>query len=109
MAFGTFLASGLFHEVGLLVAGRRMDHRVTLFFVLQAVGIAIEKLFRMLTGRRVGGVLGTIWAMLFILGIGQMCSRSHRYLSHDFATDVSIQPMHGLLEESEVHGRYPPS
>ena len=109
MAFGTFLASGLFHEVGLLVAGRSMDHRVTLFFVLQAAGIAIEKLFRRLTGRRVGGVLGTIWAMLFILGIGQMCSGSHRHLSHDFATDVSNQPMHGLLEESEVHGRYLPS
>lgn len=74
MVFGTFLASGLFHEIGLAVAGRDVDHRVTVFFLLQAFGITLEKAFRKVTGRRVGGVLGIVWAMIFVLGFGQMCS-----------------------------------
>lgn len=74
MVFGTFLASGLFHEIGLTVAGRDVDHRVTVFFLLQAFGITLEKAFRKVTGRRVGGVLGIVWAMIFVLGFGQMCS-----------------------------------
>ncbi|KAI0806713.1 hypothetical protein C8Q74DRAFT_1223971 [Fomes fomentarius] len=61
MVFGTFLASGLFHEIGITVAGRDVDHRVT-------------RAFRRVTGRRVGGVLGTVRAMIFVLGFGQMCT-----------------------------------
>ena len=46
-----------------------------MFFFLQAVGIMMEKAFGALTGRRVGGVLGFAWAALFILGLGQICSK----------------------------------
>ena len=75
MVFGTFLASALFHEIGIATTGVDMDRRVFLFFLLQAVGITMEKGFKMLIGRRVGGALGFGWAALFLLGFGQMCSK----------------------------------
>ncbi|OBZ75653.1 hypothetical protein A0H81_04479 [Grifola frondosa] len=74
MVIGAFLASGLFHEAGLYILGRGMDHRVTLFFLLQAFGIIVEKLFSKLTGRKAGGVIGTSWAILNVVGFGQMCT-----------------------------------
>ncbi|PIL23846.1 hypothetical protein GSI_13597 [Ganoderma sinense ZZ0214-1] len=73
MVFGTFLASALFHEIGIATTGVDMDGRVFVFFLLQAVGVIAEKTFRMLTGRRVGGVFGFTWAAVFILGLGQIC------------------------------------
>ncbi|KAI1787882.1 hypothetical protein LXA43DRAFT_975059 [Ganoderma leucocontextum] len=76
MVFGTFLASALFHEIGIATTGIDVDRRVLVFFLLQAIGITMEKVFRMLTGIRVGGVLGFAWAALFILGFGQMCTDS---------------------------------
>ena len=87
MVFSTFLASALFHEIGIATTGVDMDRRVFLFFLLQAVGITMEKAFRMVTGRRVGGVLGWTWAALFILGFGQMCSKSRIASSGDMWTD----------------------
>ncbi|RPD65979.1 hypothetical protein L227DRAFT_597347 [Lentinus tigrinus ALCF2SS1-6] len=74
VVFGTFLASGLFHELGLMAAGKAFDHKVVAFFLLQAVGICLEKTYYSLTGRRVGGVAGAAWDALFVLGFGQMCS-----------------------------------
>ncbi|TBU66006.1 hypothetical protein BD310DRAFT_943492 [Dichomitus squalens] len=76
MVFGTFLASALFHEIGIATTGVAMDRRVFVFFLLQAVGITMERGFGMLTGRRVSGILGFAWAVLFVLGFGQMCTDS---------------------------------
>ncbi|KAI0070015.1 hypothetical protein K474DRAFT_1713707 [Panus rudis PR-1116 ss-1] len=70
---GTFLASGLFHEFGTYLMGRGMDHRVTMFFVIQGVAVVLEWTFKKVTGKRVGGFLGRIWTYFFILGLGQMC------------------------------------
>lgn len=73
---GTFLASGLFHELGMYVVNRGLDHRVILFFALQGVGVLLERLYRKVTGRRVGGWTGRIWVWVLILGLEQMCSTS---------------------------------
>lgn len=77
MVLGCFLASGLFHEFGLVVAGKELDPSVLAFFLLQAVGILSEKAFRRLTGKKVGGLLGFVWAAVFVVGVGQICSASH--------------------------------
>ncbi|KAH8103030.1 hypothetical protein BXZ70DRAFT_767554 [Cristinia sonorae] len=69
---GTFIASGLFHEFGLYLVGRGMDHRVTLFFMLQGVAILMEKVFMVFTGHRVEGWTGRIWTYMWILGFGQL-------------------------------------
>ncbi|KAH9942733.1 hypothetical protein B0H21DRAFT_696084 [Amylocystis lapponica] len=67
---GAFLASGAYHEAAM----QRADHRVALFFALQAVGVLLEKAYRARTGRRVGGVAGWLWTAVFVLGLGQMCT-----------------------------------
>lgn len=75
LVFGTFLASGLFHEAGTYLMGRGLDYRVPLFFVLQAVGIWLEDWWRKATGWRVEGTSGTVWTYLWTIGLGQMCSK----------------------------------
>ncbi|EMD38566.1 hypothetical protein CERSUDRAFT_113744 [Gelatoporia subvermispora B] len=74
MVFGVFLASGLFHELGIYVAGKGFDHRVSLFFVLQVVGIFVEEAWKKLWGKPVGGLSGRLWTALWILGLGQICT-----------------------------------
>jgi len=74
LVFGTFLASGLFHNWAMYAMGMGTDVRVVLFFVGQAVGIGCERLWRRLTGRRVSGWAGTAWVWLCIVGGGQGCS-----------------------------------
>lgn len=70
--FGTFFASGMYHELGMHMS----DHRVTLFFLLQGVGIVLEGFWKKATGRNVGGVVGWIWTAFFVLVIGQISSAS---------------------------------
>ncbi|KAI8998789.1 hypothetical protein BD414DRAFT_133926 [Trametes punicea] len=76
MLFGTFIASGLFHEIGLYLGGAPIDGRVMFFFVAQAFGILLEKFYRYHTGRRVGGLIGRLWAAIFVVGFGQLCTES---------------------------------
>ncbi|KAI0336368.1 hypothetical protein GY45DRAFT_1393759 [Cubamyces sp. BRFM 1775] len=76
LLFGTFLASGLFHEVGLYLGGAPIGPRVLIFFVAQAFGVLIEKLYKSLTGRRVEGWIGAAWVAIFVLGLGQLCTDS---------------------------------
>lgn len=37
------------------------------FFVIQALGLIIERLFRQITGRKVGGIWGNMWVFAFML------------------------------------------
>ena len=73
--FGVFLASGLYHEIGFHLGGASFDWRVVGFFVLQAAGILLEKAYTMYTGKRVGGWSGFAWMLLFVVGLGQVCSK----------------------------------
>lgn len=74
MVLGTFLASGLLHELSTYVIDRPLDHRVTLFFFLQGVGVVLESVWRKITGCRVGGWCGRLWVLFFMLVLGQICS-----------------------------------
>lgn len=74
MLFGTFLASGMFHEVGFYLGGMPMDLRVLGFFLAQAFGILAEKMYRAVTGGRIGGRGGGLWVVFVVLIIGQSCS-----------------------------------
>ncbi|KAI8998788.1 hypothetical protein BD414DRAFT_476099 [Trametes punicea] len=90
MVLGCFLASGLFHEFGLVVAGKEFDVRVVIFFLLQAVGIVLEKAFKALTGKRVGGPLGFVWTAIFVVGFGQICTDS--WFARGIGGAISIPP-----------------
>ncbi|KAK4054465.1 hypothetical protein OIV83_000959 [Microbotryomycetes sp. JL201] len=41
-----------------------------IYFMSQGFGIVLEGLFRAITGKRVSGSLGTIWAYVYIVGLG---------------------------------------
>ncbi|EKM53280.1 uncharacterized protein PHACADRAFT_185976 [Phanerochaete carnosa HHB-10118-sp] len=73
VVIGAFVASGLFHELGAYALGRGMDHRVTLFFTLQGVAVLLESLWFGITGRKVSGWAGRLWAYLVMVPSGQMC------------------------------------
>ena len=69
MVQGVFIASGLYHECALYTMGRGFDHRVTLFFAMQAPLLVCEKLWQKMTGRKVVGPFGRLWVYfnMFIL------------------------------------------
>lgn len=69
---GTFLASGLMHELSVYLLGRGLDHRVIVFFFLQGVGVLLEKAWTKTIGHRVGGIPGRVWTYLMVLGLGQI-------------------------------------
>ncbi|KAJ6455742.1 hypothetical protein C8R45DRAFT_1035543 [Mycena sanguinolenta] len=78
MLLGTFLASGLFHECSMYTMGRGLDHTVTLFFAAQGPLLIGERLWRQVTGKRVGGTFGRLWVYLVMfVGAQPMISAWH--------------------------------
>ena len=73
LVLGTFIASGLYHDLAAYTLPGPMDFRPTMFFALQGVGVLLEDSYRKLTGRRVGGLVGRVWTYLFVIGFGQLC------------------------------------
>lgn len=66
---GTFLISGMIHELGRVAMESRFAlTNVTLFFAIQPAAIFGEQLFEYCTGRRVRGFWGWLWSMSWILG-----------------------------------------
>ena len=84
MVIGTFFASGLFHEFGAYALGRGMDHTVTAFFTLQGVAVMLEGLWQSITGRKVGGWPGRIWAYAFMMPLAQICCELPLYVQHSY-------------------------
>ena len=76
LVLGTFAASGFFHSLALYAMGgeKGTSNDVTLFFVLQGVAVIGERVWRNVTGRRVGGWIGMTWTYAVILLGGQRCS-----------------------------------
>lgn len=70
---GAFTISGLIHEFGLWFAtSPDLSFRTTGFFVGQGLGVVLESTFSKLTGRRVGGWLGRIWMLLWLVAWGRL-------------------------------------
>ncbi|KAF8553846.1 hypothetical protein OG21DRAFT_1509617 [Imleria badia] len=60
--FGAFLVSGVFHDIELRSFGRGGNFvAIVGFWVMNSVGVVLERLWTKQTGRRVGGVWGRIW------------------------------------------------
>ncbi len=75
VVLGAFLVSGMFHECGTYLLGRGFDHRVTVFFAVQGIFVVLERVWKKVTGRRVGGGWGRLWTYFNIIGLGQMCCK----------------------------------
>ena len=64
--FGTFLVSGLVHDIGIVKKGAD-PLRITMFFLMMGVGVALEGLWTKRTGLKVGGIIGWLWTVLWML------------------------------------------
>ena len=70
---GAFLASGIFHHVVVLVLNGSVEMWcMFLSFGMMAVGIVLEDVFAALTGRTVGGWIGRLWVMVWMLVWGNL-------------------------------------
>ncbi|KAH7885315.1 hypothetical protein F5I97DRAFT_1884429 [Phlebopus sp. FC_14] len=99
MIFGTFLGSGIYHEFSAYTLGRGFDFRVVLFFVLQAPLLLLERLWRRISGRRVGGFYGRLWVYFCIVILGQPLADSwhRRGLGGGLIIPPCISPARRLL------------
>ncbi|CDW97353.1 hypothetical protein [Sporisorium scitamineum] len=75
---GTFLVSGIIHELGrvAMVPGLAFTD-VTLFFVMQPAAIFAEQFFEHCTGRRVRGFFGWLWSVVWILGTAPLLMQGY--------------------------------
>ncbi|KAH7904766.1 hypothetical protein BJ138DRAFT_867907 [Hygrophoropsis aurantiaca] len=99
MILGTFIGSGLYHELAAYAVGRGFDYRVLLFFAMQGPFLIIERLWRKFTGRRVGGRFGQLWTAFSILALGQVMADSWhmRGLGGGVIVPISGSPMRRLV------------
>ncbi|KIY72002.1 hypothetical protein CYLTODRAFT_389499 [Cylindrobasidium torrendii FP15055 ss-10] len=79
MLFGVFIASGLFHELGMYGMGHGIDHATIKFFMAQAPFMMLERVFKRVTGRRIHGWPGRLWVYLIMYVLAQpMIDSWHR-------------------------------
>lgn len=66
---GTFIVSGLWHDAGTWGMDRRsgLCCSLTPFFTLNGVGVVLEDVYRRSTGRKIGGTLGWLWTVSWML------------------------------------------
>ena len=70
---GAFAVSGVLHDLGMWGLGRGTEFStVGGFFLLMGVGSALEHGFKEVTGRRVGGLCGWAWTMVWTIGWGTL-------------------------------------
>jgi hypothetical protein len=69
--FGTFIASGLYHECAIYAMGRGFDYRVPLFFAVQGPLLLLERIWTIATGTKVQGWPGRLWVYFVIFVLGQ--------------------------------------
>ncbi|KAJ6544809.1 membrane bound O-acyl transferase family-domain-containing protein [Mycena vulgaris] len=64
---GAFLVSGVLHYVGMWGMGKGSDIRFIFFFLMMGVGVVLEGLWKRVSGARVGGWMGWIWSVVWVL------------------------------------------
>ena len=65
---GAFLISGILHDIGCWGMGRGIDIKgISGFFLMNGVGIILEHFYKLLTGKRVEGIVGRIWTFSWLI------------------------------------------
>ena len=68
IVLGACLASAVFHHIALVAFNNQVEYWwMLLGFGMMGPGILAERAFHQLTGRRVGGVVGWVWTMAWLL------------------------------------------
>ncbi|PVF92919.1 hypothetical protein CPB86DRAFT_790680 [Serendipita vermifera] len=82
LVLGTFIASGLFHSLAIFAMGTGgVDHKATLYFTFQGFMLFVERLFKIITGKRVGGPLGRIWTYCIVIFPIEPVGKCHGFIS----------------------------
>lgn len=71
LVFGMFAASGMFHECSMYAMARGWNWKVPLYFAAQGPLLVGERIWRKVTGRRVGGWPGILWVYFNIMVLSQ--------------------------------------
>jgi len=97
--FGTFLASGLFHACSMHPTRRGFDYSTVVFFTCQGPLLMLERLWKRITGRKVGGWMGTLWVyIVMFVGAQPMVDAWHRRgLGGGAVIPHSISPMRVIV------------
>ncbi|KAH9466600.1 hypothetical protein MJO28_000786 [Puccinia striiformis f. sp. tritici] len=67
-----FTISGVIHEIGLWTASPLdLQFNTTIFFLSQGVGVCLENGFKNISGRKVNGLIGRIWLLIWLVYFGQ--------------------------------------
>ncbi|KAI6040569.1 hypothetical protein EDC04DRAFT_2602355 [Pisolithus marmoratus] len=70
---GTFLGSGIVHNVVVVMNNQSVEWWcMILSFGMMGVGVVLEQGFTLLTGKQVGGWIGRVWTMTWLLVWGNM-------------------------------------
>lgn len=96
MLFGTFMASGLYHEIPAYALGRGLDWRVPAFFLPQAFLVLAERLWGSITGKKVEGWWGRMWAYFAVLVLGQNLGKLPLFIVTLNADLDVVQSTHGI-------------
>ena len=103
---GAFLSSGFLHHVMMTTLDSQSEMwRMLVPFGMMAPGIFAERAFYQSTGRKVGGVVGWVWTLAWLLLWGNVMvdgfARAGLFAS---STAVDSQlPLRALIEKSVVH------
>jgi len=108
---GTFFASAFIHyfaiaptidpDTGLVLnAGGTMGAPTVIYFCVQSIGIGIEKVYKRIMGRHIGGITGNMWAMCWIVGGGQFLWDS--WYNRKFQPWFALPPALSVMEKYVV-------
>jgi len=67
--FGAFFISGILHDFGLWgMGGGTEPSSMYTFFLMMGVGVVVENAWKYMTGYKVGGIFGRVWATAWLVG-----------------------------------------
>ena len=70
---GTFLSSGVLHHIAMVTFNDQIESwGILVGFWMMAPGVLVERAFKQFTGRKVGGVVGWVWMMAWLILWGHM-------------------------------------
>ncbi|KIY46682.1 hypothetical protein FISHEDRAFT_66353 [Fistulina hepatica ATCC 64428] len=93
--FGTFLASGLFHDISMFEMGGTVTFVPALFFTAQAPILMLELLWKRVTGKRVDGTWGWLWVLTCMAVCGQFVVSE--WLEQGLGGKMIIPPPLGIV------------
>lgn len=101
IVLGTFIASGIMHDIVLLSINNRIEFwRMLVGFGMMGPGVLAERAFYQLTGRRVGGAVGWVWMMTWLVVLGSVLTEGLARAGGlgDWTLIDIAPPVRGLVE-----------